>query len=140
MPPMGSSANSENDGNFSKNSGNFDKDASFNKDGILLECEPYVLQYITNFYGKHLGEIERDYDVKLRVHSSVIEVVSVDDTDLTAELARDKLSQFVKKTAQEVVTEEIALPKGDREKELMQGTIQQVWFVVVGMGCNWGSS
>ena len=96
------------------------------RNGILLECEPYVTQYLTNIQGADLAQIERDYDVRLRVHGVIIEVISVDDTDLTAELARDKLSQLCKRTAQEIVTESLALPPGEREAQLMHGTLQQV--------------
>ena len=96
------------------------------RNGILLECEPYVVQYLRIIQNADLAQIERDYDVKLRVHGAIIEVVSVDDTDLTAELARDKLSQLCKRNAQEIVTESIALPPGEREAQLMHGTLQQV--------------
>ena len=96
------------------------------RNAILLECEKYVIQYLTNIQAADLAQIERDYDVKLRVHGAIIEVVPVDDTDLTAELARDKLSQLCKRTAQEIVTESIALPPGETEAQLMHGTLQQV--------------
>ncbi len=96
------------------------------KEGILLDCEPHVIDYIAKMNGRELGQIERDYDVKLRVHRSAIEVISVDDTDLTAELARDKLSEFCKATAQEIVTEIIELPPGEKEAEIVQGVLAQV--------------
>ncbi len=96
-------------------------------EGILLECEPHVIKYMTIVCSKDLGQVERDYDVKLKAHESVMEITSVDDTDLTAELARDKLNEFCKRTAEEVVTETIELPSNEGDTEWPQGILNQVW-------------
>ncbi len=58
-------------------------------------------------------------------------MVSVDNTDLTAELARDKLSQMCKSLAPEVVVHSIPFPTLERDVKLMEGTLSQVSLKVL---------